>query len=320
MQTPDLVQKGIKGEARKGLELLTKLMSLTRKVMTTMYRVSSQPGSKLPKKTSYYGSPTSVTPLLAGALYTDEIGDEIGQRAFTATPFQYPPFDKTSAKGEYGAYADEYQRSVENPQGFWGEAAKSIHWFQSPTQILANDPRNPYSHQWFTDGTTNTAYNCLDVHVNKGHGDRVALIYDSPVTGIKKQFSYHQLLNKVSIFAGALKDELGVEPGDRIVIYMPMIPESIIAMVRNFLCRVIVKVLFSSHLSILIFSWHVPGSVQSTQLSLEVLPRMNLHQGSQTANPRSSFRPLQESSPIRLSHINHSWIKRWSFQNTPSST
>jgi propionyl-CoA synthetase len=160
------------------------------------------------------------------------VGQKSSQRTFSIDSVEYPPFDRSSIGGEFGAYADDYDRSLQDPEGFWGQAAKGIHWFESPTKILSQDPEKPHSYQWFSDGTTNTAYNCLDVHVDAGHGDRTALIYDSPVTGVKKHFSYKELLDLVSIFAGALKDELGVEPGDRVVIYMPMIPEAIVAMVR----------------------------------------------------------------------------------------
>lgn len=163
----------------------------------------------------------------------------LSQRTFSGGhhPEEYPPFDRNSAQGAFGAYAEEYDRSLQDPEGFWGEAAQSIHWFQNPTKILSQeqDPKMPHisSHQWFSDGTTNTAYNCLDVHVNAGHGDRTAVIYDSPVTGMQRHISYQELLHQVSALAGALKDELGVEPGDRVIIYMPMIPEAIVAMVRT---------------------------------------------------------------------------------------
>ena len=85
------------------------------------------------------------------------------------------------------------------------------------------------SYKWFTDGVTNTCYNALDVHIDQGRGDKTALIYDSPITGNKKQFSYKELRAKVSKFAGALKNQ-GVDKGDRVIIYMPMIPEAVVAM------------------------------------------------------------------------------------------
>lgn len=148
-------------------------------------------------------------------------------------PVDYHPFDRSMVEGEFGKYANEYDRSLRHPEQFWGDAAERIHWFEKPSKILSQDPERPYLYQWFSDGTTNTAYNCLDVHVHAGNGDRTAIIYDSPVTGTQAHFTYQQLLDKVSIFAGALKDDLGVEPGDRVVIYMPMIPEAIVAMVSH---------------------------------------------------------------------------------------
>lgn len=213
--------------------MLTKFIKFDRTQIRKMYHhiaSNSGTGSKLVKKT-HSGSPTSVTPVFADSFFTDGICDALGRRSFAATPVEYPPFDRASVRGEFGTYASEYDNASSNPESFWGEAAKSIHWFQPPTKILSQDPDKPYKYQWFADGTTNTTYNCLDVHVNQGNGDRTALIYDSPVTGTKDSFSYQQLLDKVSVFAGALKHELGVEPGDRVVIYMPMIPEAIVAMV-----------------------------------------------------------------------------------------
>jgi hypothetical protein len=204
-----------------------------RKMMETMYRVVSQTEGRttVPKKANFQ-SLARVGP--GTSSFSDEINDQIGRRAFVASPIQYPPLDRTNLRGEFGTYAEEYEFSVENPQSFWGEEVKNIHWFEPPTKVLSKDPDKPYSYQWFADGTTNTAYNCLDVHVNQGHGQRTALIYDSPLTGVKTKFSYQELLDKVSTFAGALKDRLGVNVGDRVIIYMPMIPEAIIAMVSPF--------------------------------------------------------------------------------------
>jgi propionyl-CoA synthetase len=142
----------------------------------------------------------------------------------------YPPFDIDSIKGESGSYAEEYRRSVEDPEAFWGEAAKAVHWFQEPTTVLEPDPKNPLATKWFPDGKLNISYNCLDVHVQAGRGDQDALIYDSPVTGgVKERYTYRQLLEQVELFAGVLK-ELEVEVGDRVVVYMPMIPQAVIVM------------------------------------------------------------------------------------------
>ena len=111
--------------------------------------------------------------------------------------------------------------------GIWEDAAKSVHWYVEPGRVIDTD-RAPFN-RWFPDGTTNACYNALDLHVAQGHEDRVALIYDSPVTERKRSISYGELLQTVSRFAGALT-QLGVCKGDRVIIYMPMIPETIVSM------------------------------------------------------------------------------------------
>jgi propionyl-CoA synthetase len=141
----------------------------------------------------------------------------------------YPPFDINSIKGEFGSYTEEYKRSLQDPEAFWGEAAKSVHWFQEPTTVLEPDPNNPLSSKWFPDGKLNISYNCLDVHIQAGRGDQDALIYDSPVTGVKQRYTYKELLEQVELFAGVLQG-LDVQVGDRVVLYMPMIPQAVIAM------------------------------------------------------------------------------------------
>ncbi len=109
----------------------------------------------------------------------------------------------------------------------WMEAAGDIHWYQPPTQLL--DDSNPPFHRWFPDGITNACYNALDVHVEAGRGDQLALIYDSPVAGEKRKYTYAELLSEVARFAGALTQR-GVERGDRVIMYMPMVPEAVIGM------------------------------------------------------------------------------------------
>ena len=109
----------------------------------------------------------------------------------------------------------------------WKDAAKSVHWYKKPGRVIDTD-RAPFN-RWFPDGTTNACYNALDLHVAQGYEDRIALIYDSPVTEGKRSISYGELLQTVSRFAGALT-KLGVCKGDRVIIYMPMIPEAIVSM------------------------------------------------------------------------------------------
>ena len=120
-----------------------------------------------------------------------------------------------------------HEQSLKNPENFWQEASNEIFWYKKPTKIL--NKSNPPFYKWFEDGVTNTCYNALDLHINEGRGEKLALIYDSPITGAKKQFTYNELKDKVSKFAGALKSK-GINKGDRVIIYMPMIPEAVIAM------------------------------------------------------------------------------------------
>jgi len=120
-----------------------------------------------------------------------------------------------------------FQSSVENPEAFWAEAAKSITWYKEYDKIL--DDSNPPFYKWFPGGKMNTCYNAIDRHVENGRADQVAIIYDSPVTDTIVKITYKELLEKVSTFAGALASQ-GVAKGDTVVIYMPMIPEAAIAM------------------------------------------------------------------------------------------
>ncbi|MEU4384875.1 propionyl-CoA synthetase [Promicromonospora sp. NPDC023805] len=124
-------------------------------------------------------------------------------------------------------YADVHRRSLADPEGFWGEQAALVSWFRRPTRVL--DADSPPFYRWFPDGRLNTCYNALDRHVIAGRGDQAALIYDSPVTETSRTVTYATLLQDVAAFAGALRD-LGVEQGDRVVIYMPMVPEAVVAM------------------------------------------------------------------------------------------
>ena len=123
-------------------------------------------------------------------------------------------------------YNDVYQRALNDPEGFWAEAAEDIHWDKRWDRVL-DDSRPPF-YRWFTGGALNTCYNALDVHVEQGNGDRPALIYDSPVTDSVKVFTYLELRDAVATFAGALRTH-GVGVGDRVIVYMPMVPEAAVA-------------------------------------------------------------------------------------------
>jgi propionyl-CoA synthetase len=126
-----------------------------------------------------------------------------------------------------GRYAQEFSRSMSDPRGFWGEAARLIDWYEQPGEVL-DDSRPPF-YRWFAGGSMNTSFNALDRHVNAGRGGQLALIYDSPVTGTRRVYSYDELLAETARFAGVLRG-YGVAAGDRVVIYLPMIPEAVIAM------------------------------------------------------------------------------------------
>lgn len=124
-------------------------------------------------------------------------------------------------------YRPVYQTSLVDPAEFWTLAAEAIDWDVPPTQVLDSNARP--SARWFTDATLNTSYNALDRHVIAGRADQPALIYDSAMTGVSGSYTYAELLDEVAIFAGAMQ-RLGVRTGDRVVIYLPMIPEAVIAM------------------------------------------------------------------------------------------
>ena len=126
-----------------------------------------------------------------------------------------------------GKYKEIYDSSIVKKENFWKEVAENIFWYKKPSKILNSN--NPPFYKWYEDGTTNTCYNAIDFHIDNGRGEKLAIIYDSPITGSKKTFTYNQLKEKVSLFAGALKNQ-GIKKGDRVIIYMPMIPEAVIAM------------------------------------------------------------------------------------------
>ena len=124
-------------------------------------------------------------------------------------------------------YRELFDASIADPCSFWADAARAVTWTRPPQRIL--DDANPPFYRWFPDAELNTCANALDRHVEQGRGEQAALIYDSPVTDTKRTFTYRQLLDETARFAGVLRG-LGVEKGDRVVVYMPMIPEAVIAM------------------------------------------------------------------------------------------
>jgi propionyl-CoA synthetase len=127
-------------------------------------------------------------------------------------------------------YQNAYAQSMSDPNEFWGNAAKLVKWDKTPKIIL--DESNPPLYRWFSDGMLNTCYNALDRHVVDGRADQPAVIHESAITGKSLTLTYAQMLEKVARFAGALR-MAGVEKGDRVVIYMPMVPEALIAMLAT---------------------------------------------------------------------------------------
>ena len=126
-----------------------------------------------------------------------------------------------------GKYDEIFQKSIQDPEGFWAEAAESIDWYKKWDRVL--DDSNPPFYRWFAGGEMNTCHNAVDRHVENGRGDQVAIIYDSPVTDRIQKITYKELLHQVSKFAGVLKG-LGISKGDTVIIYMPMVPQAAVAM------------------------------------------------------------------------------------------
>jgi len=124
-------------------------------------------------------------------------------------------------------YVQAYEQSINDPDGFWGAIAEDCHWYKKWDKVL-DDSNKPF-YRWFTGGETNTCYNAVDLHVDNGMGDQDAIIYDSPVTDTIKKYTYSELKDIVAKFAGVLASK-GVGKGDRVIIYMPMIPEAAFAM------------------------------------------------------------------------------------------
>jgi len=126
-----------------------------------------------------------------------------------------------------GRFDEVHARSLADPEGFWGEAAEALSW-ERRWRRVCDDSNAPF-YRWFAGGELNTCYNAVDRHVENGRGEQRALIYDSPMTGVLRTLTYRQLRHEVALFAGALA-RLGVGFGDRVVIYMPMVPEAVVAM------------------------------------------------------------------------------------------
>jgi propionyl-CoA synthetase len=189
----------------------------------------------------------------------------------------------------------------------WQQAAQNIHWFEAPDTVL--DDSNPPFYRWFPDGTTNACYNALDLHVEAGRGEQAALIYDSPVTDTKRTYTYAQLLDEVSRFAGVLAGQ-GVEKGDRVIVYMPMVPEALIAMLACARLGAVHSVVFggfaSNELAVRIDD-AAPKAIVSASCGVEpsrVVPyKPLLDQAIELAEHKPDFcvvlqRPMQEGSLV----------------------
>lgn len=124
-------------------------------------------------------------------------------------------------------YTSLYNESSANKEKFWQQEAKQVHWYKAPQNILSQTEKGFY--RWFADGEINMSYCCLDHHIELGRGEQTALIYDSPVSGVQQKFTYNELKRATEKFAGGLQS-LGIGVGDTVVIYMPMIPQAVIAM------------------------------------------------------------------------------------------
>ncbi|MEO9502990.1 acetate--CoA ligase [Nonlabens ulvanivorans] len=138
-------------------------------------------------------------------------------------------------------YDSLYKQSLKSPELFWKTQSNEIEWFKKPQEILSKDSNDYY--QWFKDGTTNLSYLCIDKHINDGYGEQLAVVYDSPVTHKKESFTFNQLYDEVSRLAGGLKS-LGLEKGDTCLLYMPMIPQAVFAMLACARLGVIHSVVF----------------------------------------------------------------------------
>src|SRR6201987_659040 len=124
-------------------------------------------------------------------------------------------------------YHEIYARWQRDPLGFWGEAAADVDWFEKPKKVF--DSAVGVYGRWFVGGVCNTCFNAVDRHVNAGRGEQPAIIYDSPLAGAKRTLTYHRLMTETQVLAAMLRD-LDVGKGDRVILYMPMVPEAVIAM------------------------------------------------------------------------------------------
>src|SRR4029077_12577775 len=135
--------------------------------------------------------------------------------------------EETAMDARSSRYYDVYARWQRDPEAFWGEAAAAIDWIEKPNRVF--DANAGVYGRWFSGGVCNTCFNAVDGHVDAGRGEQAAIIYDSPLTGQKRSITYHRLLTETQVLGGMLRD-LGVQKGDRVILYMAMVPEAVFAM------------------------------------------------------------------------------------------
>lgn len=207
-------------------------------------------------------------------------------------------------------YEEIYDRSIQDPAGFWAEQAKNIDWFEFPKEILSKDEHGLY--RWYKGGQLNTCHLALDQHVAAGRGEQTALIWDSPVTNSFVKYTYSALLKEVALFAGALQN-LGVGKGDRVIIYMPMVPEVAIAMLACARLGAVHSVVF--------------GGFAPHELALRIddaRPKVLLTASAGVEFDRIiPYRPIVERALSEATHqVDHTvmfqrWVKREELEGSP---
>ena len=161
-------------------------------------------------------------------IYLDILDHACNEIKSGKTDSKYIFYDKHDCSFKNAKRDELHRRSIENRDEFWGEQAEKIHWFKKPKTVV--DTSDEFLHRWFPDGTTNFAYNCLDRHVNDGYGDRIAFYEDSVYTGKQRAWTYREVMEESGKLATVMKEQFGIQAGDRVVIYMPMIIESAFTM------------------------------------------------------------------------------------------
>ena len=188
-----------------------------------------------------------------------------------------------------GAYRVDYERSLADPDGFWAEQARAIDWYRRPETVL--DSANAPLYRWFSDGVLNTCYNALDRHVIRGRGEQPALIFHSAMTGTRRTYTYAELLQRVAQLGGALR-ELGVVAGDRVVIYLPMVPEAMIAMLACARIGAVHSVVFGGFASS-----ELAARITDAQPKIIISASCGLEAGKLVA-----YKPLLDAALAKTSH------------------